>query len=119
MSHETLGSFHDFATVLTAERSGRPKIRVLAFSVGLLVLTPMASVALELGEATIRSGLGQPLVVEIPYRLAGDEQLAPTCINLVPATRSTMHCRRIRASATSRSRERTSKYSEPAAFSSR
>ena len=87
MSHKTLRSPHDFPTVLPAARLGRPRIRALAFAVGLLVFTPITSVALELGEAAIRSGLGQPLRVEIPYRLAADERLVPTCINLVPPAR--------------------------------
>jgi phage tail protein X len=60
---------------------------VAAAALGLFLFTPVAS-ALELGAAYMRSGLGQTLVVEIPYRLAANEQLAPSCISLVPASRA-------------------------------
>jgi hypothetical protein len=59
--------------------------RVVATALGLLLLSPVATFALELGEASIKSGLGQSLLVEIPYRLAENERLAPSCVGLVPA----------------------------------
>ena len=51
------------------------------------MLAPVSSYALELGEARIISGLGQSLLVEIPYRLASGERLTPACIDLAPALR--------------------------------
>lgn len=54
----------------------------VACAVGLLALAPAPSFALELGEAALRSGLGETLVVHIPYRLAPAEQLTPACVSL-------------------------------------
>lgn len=42
--------------------------------------------ALELGEANVRSTLGSPLHVEVPYRLAGNERLTEACVSLVGST---------------------------------
>lgn len=50
----------------------------------LLGAAPPPSFALELGEATVQSSLGQSLVVHIPYRVAAGESLAPTCVGLAP-----------------------------------
>jgi hypothetical protein len=41
--------------------------------------------ALELGEAEVRSTLGQPLSASIAYALGPNEELAAYCISLVPA----------------------------------
>ncbi len=38
--------------------------------------------ALELGEVSVKSALGQPLQVEIPYRIAPNEQLVADCVSL-------------------------------------
>ena len=54
-------------------------------AIGLLLLVPYAVSALELGEASIKSGLGESLLVEIPYRLAGNEQVLSACVGLAPA----------------------------------
>lgn len=58
---------------------------IVAPTLGLWLAAPIATYALELGEASIQSGLGQSLLVEIPYRLAANEQLTPSCISLAPA----------------------------------
>jgi phage tail protein X len=71
--------------MLTLERFALQRLYV-ACAVGMLACAPTAG-ALELGAATIRSALGQPLLVEVPYRLAAGEQLAPTCVGLAPAPR--------------------------------
>src|SRR5688572_31501527 len=86
MSNKTLQPSHHAATVLTAARSALQRT-ALACAVSVLMLAPVGSHALELGEATIISGLGQSLLVEIPYRLASGEQLTPACIGLAPALR--------------------------------
>ena len=54
----------------------------MACAVGLLALAPAPSFALELGEAALRSGVGETLVVQIPYRLAAAERLTPACVSL-------------------------------------
>ena len=89
----TLSPFDEAPLLLTADRSERGFARahrlqsthVVACTLGLLLLVPVTPFALELGEASIKSGLGQPLLVEIPYRLAANEQLSPACVGLVPA----------------------------------
>jgi hypothetical protein len=58
---------------------------ILPYTLALLMAAPAA--ALELGEASIKSGLGESLLVEIPYRLAGNERLTPSCVSLVPSAR--------------------------------
>lgn len=85
MSLKTLRLANDSAIVLPAKRSARLKKHVAACAIALLTYAPASSFALELGEAAIRSGLGESLRVEIPYRLAGNEQLTPSCVALVPA----------------------------------
>ena len=92
----TLRPFYDALIQVTAHRSvqdlGRvlrpQRTQVLAAAVGLLLAAPIPTFALELGEASIKSGLGQSLLVEIPYRLAADERLTSACIALVPAGRA-------------------------------
>jgi Tfp pilus assembly protein FimV len=59
---------------------------VVACALGLILLVPVTTFALELGEASVKSGLGQSLLVEIPYRLAADERLASACVGLAPPT---------------------------------
>jgi len=86
MSHKTLRLSNDSTIVLTAERFALRRLHV-ACAIGLLALAPVSSFALELGEAAIRSSLGQSLLVDIPYRLAAEERLTPECISLVPAAR--------------------------------
>jgi hypothetical protein len=86
MSFKTLRSPNDSAIVTTPQRFTLRRIHV-ACTLGLLALAPITSFALELGEAVIRSGIGQSLLVEIPYRLAADERLTPACLGLVPAPR--------------------------------
>ncbi len=74
------------ATQLSADRWRRPRgSHLFAPAVGLLLLVPFAASALELGEASIKSGLGESLLVEIPYRLAGNERIASACVGLAPA----------------------------------
>jgi len=51
-------------------------------SLAMCLLATGTAHALELGDATIRSGLGQALVVQIPYRLAASEQIAANCVSL-------------------------------------
>jgi hypothetical protein len=82
MSLETRRPSNDSAILQTAERVPLPSLRLVACMVGLLALAPLTSLALELGEATIKSRLGQALLVEIPYRLAADERLMPACVGL-------------------------------------
>lgn len=86
MSLKTLRSSNHSAIVLTAQRPALQRLHV-ACAVGLLALAPVTAFALELGEAALRSGLGQSLRVDIPYRLSADERLTPGCIGLMPALR--------------------------------
>jgi hypothetical protein len=86
MSQKTLRLDHDSAITSTTKRSAQFRVRLCAYAVALLVSTP--ATALELGEAALRSGLGQALRVEIPYRLAADEQLTAACIAVVPAAQA-------------------------------
>jgi hypothetical protein len=85
MSRKTLRAFKDPAISPTTERSALLKTRVLACAVGLIMLAPATTFALELGEAAMKSGIGQSLLVQIPYRLAPNEQLTPACVGLAPA----------------------------------
>ena len=92
----TLRPFNDALIQLTARRSvqelGRvlrpQRAQLLAAAVGLLLAAPVTTFALELGEASLKSGIGQSLLVEIPYRLAADERLTSACVGLVPALRA-------------------------------
>ena len=74
---------NDAAILLTAARHGLGRVQrlqrsyVVARTLGLLLFAPVTTFALELGEASIKSGLGQSLLVEIPYRLAATERLTP------------------------------------------
>jgi hypothetical protein len=52
-------------------------------SLALLLAVPGTGTALELGEASVQSALGQVLQVAIPYRLATTERLVPECVSLV------------------------------------
>jgi len=47
------------------------------------VLAGGPAAALELGEPVIRSGLGQPLEVVVPYATWGNERLTADCVSLV------------------------------------
>jgi hypothetical protein len=92
MPHTTPRTFNDAAIGLTAVKPVRVHARgqrlqrsAVARALALLLLTPAPALALELGEASVRSALGQPLLVDIPYRLAGDERLTPGCIALARA----------------------------------
>lgn len=92
MPYKTPISLNDAAILLTAPESERRPGRGrrlrktrLACALGLLLLGPVTTFALELGEASIKSGLGQSLLVEIPYRLAANETLTPLCVGLAPA----------------------------------
>ncbi len=69
---------------------GRPLLRprVVTYTVALLLCAPVTTFALELGEASMRNGLGQSLLVEIPYRLAANEQLTSACVSLIPSPRA-------------------------------
>lgn len=49
-------------------------------------LTALPAHALELGEVSVESKLGQPLRASIAYALAPNEALASTCVSLQPAT---------------------------------
>jgi hypothetical protein len=96
MPFTTVCPFDDAAIQLTAGKSVRRFARayrlqstpVVTCALGLLLFAPVTTFALELGEASIKSGLGQSLHVEIPYRLAANERLTPACVGLVPAARS-------------------------------
>jgi hypothetical protein len=95
MPFTTLYRFNDSPIPLMAERPvhGFGRMRRLqtaqvAYALGLLLVLPSTTVALELGEASIKSGIGQSLLVEIPYRLAANERLTSACVGLVPATRA-------------------------------
>ncbi len=71
------------------DRAHRPQGILVAYVIGLVLLAPSTTSALELGEASIKSGLGQSLVVEIPYRLAGGERITSACVGLAPAEYAT------------------------------
>lgn len=96
MPFTTLSPFNDAPIQLTADRSvqsvGRARrlqrTHVVVCALGLLLSVPVTTFALELGEASVKSGLGQSLLVEIPYRLAADERLTSACVGLVPASQS-------------------------------
>ena len=88
----TLSPFNDAAcrlppgsSVQGFDRGRQPQGILVAYAIALILLAPCTTSALELGEATIKSGLGQSLVVEIPYRLAGDERVTSACVGLAPA----------------------------------
>lgn len=92
MPYKTPLSSNDSAILLTAARPLRRPARAqrlqktrIAYALGLLLLGPVTTFGLELGEASIKSGLGQALLVEIPYRLAANETLTPMCVGLAPA----------------------------------
>lgn len=85
MSLKTPRPFKDPAIHPTIERTA---LRVVAGTVALLALAPTPAFTLELGEAAVRSALGQSLIVHIPYRLTAGEQLMPACIALAPAARA-------------------------------
>lgn len=55
--------------------------RAAACALGALAVTPAE--ALELGEASVRSALGQRPVIDIPYTLAPGERLEAACLSLV------------------------------------
>jgi hypothetical protein len=82
--------FNESAIQLTADRSVQgfgparrlQSTHVVACALGLLLFAPVTTFALELGEASIKSGLGQSLLVEIPYRLAVNERLTSACVGL-------------------------------------
>jgi hypothetical protein len=84
MPFTTLRLTHDSPIQLPAvrpvQRFGRirrlQRARVVAPALGLLLVVPVTTFALELGEASLKSGIGQSLLVEIPYRLAPNEQLS-------------------------------------------
>jgi phage tail protein X len=67
---------------------GRLRPRVVTCTLAALLFAPVATFGLELGEASIRSGLGQALLVDIPYRLAANERLTAACVTLVPPARA-------------------------------
>ena len=88
----TPAPFNDAAFQLPAgssvqgfDRALRPRGILVAYAIGLVLLGPSTTSALELGEASIKSGLGESLVVEIPYRLAGNERVTSACVGLAPA----------------------------------
>jgi len=82
----TLSPSKSVATHLSAHRSRRPRgFHLFAPAIGILLLAPHAVSALELGEASIKNGLGESLLVEIPYRLAGNEQVVSACVGVAPA----------------------------------
>lgn len=83
MSSKTLPSPERSLPPRTAKRLAPKPLRVAIGVAAFLAAAPPVALALELGEATLRSGLGQTLVVEIPYRLSPSEQLAAGCIGLV------------------------------------
>jgi hypothetical protein len=93
MPFTTRCPFIDAAIPLTTNWSvqGFARVRrlqntqVVACAVGLFLFAPVTTFALELGEAAVRSGLGQSLHLEIPYRLAANERLTPGCVGLAPA----------------------------------
>ncbi|MEO8464372.1 MAG: hypothetical protein ABI640_03460 [Gammaproteobacteria bacterium] len=77
-----LSAYHSPQAFDRARRS--PDSPLFGCAIGLLLLAPFTASALELGEASIKSGLGESLLVEIPYRLAGTEQLVSACVGLAP-----------------------------------
>jgi hypothetical protein len=87
MSRKTLLSSNLSAIAPTAERLALRKIHV-ACATAFFALAPSFSAALELGNAALRSRLGEPLIVEVPYRLADGERLTPGCVGLVAAPHS-------------------------------
>jgi hypothetical protein len=114
MRFTTLSPVDDATIQPTASRAAPDVARVrrlhitlvVAGTLGPLLFAPVTTLSLELGEASIKSGLGQSLLVQIPYRLASNEQLSPTCISLVPTAQAAnalptyTQARRISLSAT-------------------
>jgi hypothetical protein len=98
MPFTILCPFNDAAIHLTADNSAQgfgsarrlQPTHVVACAFGLFLFAPVATFALELGEASIKSGLGQSLLVEIPYRLAANEQLTASCVGIVPAPQAAL-----------------------------
>jgi hypothetical protein len=91
MPPTTLRPVNDLATQRSAigsvpatGRARRSKGTLFAPAIGLMLLAPHATFALELGEASIKSALGESLIVEIPYRLADSEQVVSACVGLAP-----------------------------------
>jgi len=60
----------------------KPRSTVVASCVCALLAGGPAA-ALELGEPVVRSGLGQPLEVVVPYATWGNERLTADCVSLV------------------------------------
>ncbi len=85
MSTKTLRPLKKPAFRLTTQRFALRRTQLLACAVGLIMSAPATTFALELGEATMKSGIGQTMLVHIPYRLATNEGLTPACIALRPA----------------------------------
>ncbi len=65
---------------MTEVRKSTAKISTLVAVSGGLVALPVA--ALELGEAQVRSSIGQPLRASIAYALGPNELLTDTCVSL-------------------------------------
>ena len=86
MSLTTPRAFSSFPSTRAKDSPDYPLQALAACVAGLLACGPFTSSALELGEATMRSALGQSLAVQIPYRLADGEQLKSACIGLSPAS---------------------------------
>src|SRR6056297_4241684 len=64
--------------------ASRPKPRsTLVASCVCALLAGGPAAALELGEPVVRSGLGQPLEVVVPYATWGNERLTADCVSLV------------------------------------
>jgi hypothetical protein len=73
-------------TTARNDRSRRyPWVRILPalVAVGAGLATPVAG-ALELGELTVQSRLGQPLRASIPYALTQTEKLSDNCVSVSP-----------------------------------
>ena len=73
--------------VKAAARQSRAKARATTFTLLPLValaggLAPAPSGALELGDLTVQSHLGQPLRASIAYALAPNEQLSDSCVSV-------------------------------------
>lgn len=83
MSSKTPRFPNDPPPAPTVKRLALKPLRVAICVAGMLAATPPVALALELGEATLRSALGQTLVVQIPYRLAPNELLSAGCIGVV------------------------------------
>ena len=66
-------------------RSSRSKRAVPAILAVGTSLAAVPAAALELGEVTVHSSLGQPLRASIAYALAPNESLANTCVSIGPA----------------------------------